>query len=186
VARRFFGEGFTKDQRVRAKAVVFGLTYGREAFSLAMEYGWTVREAQTYINEFFELIPEVVEWRRSTIQQVMDGEDLVTPFGRHRRFWLITKENRKDVAKESLAFLPQSTASDINLEAANRLARLGLWDNLRIPVHDAIIFEVRKDEVEDVVPIIRTTMEEVGNEVFEGYLPFPVDITMGQNWGDLN
>ena len=186
VATRFFGSGFTKDQRVRAKAVVFGLTYGREAFSLAMEYGWSVRESQTYINEFFELIPSVVEWREETINKVMEGEDLVTPFDRHRRFWLITDQNVKDVSKEALAFQPQSTASDINLEAANRLARLGLWDELRILVHDSIILEVRKDQVDDVIPVIRSTMEEVGNEVFDGYLPFPVDITMGQNWGDLS
>ncbi len=186
VATRFFGTGFTKDQRVRAKAVVFGLTYGREAYSLAMEYGWSIREAQTYINEFFELIPDVVRWRQETIERVMEGGDLVTPFGRHRRYWLITKENHKDVIKESYAFLPQSTASDINLEAANRLARLGLWDYLRIPVHDAIIFEMPKDRVTEVIPIIRHTMEEVGEEVFDGYLPFPVDITMGQSWGDLD
>jgi DNA polymerase-1 len=185
VATRFYGEDFTKEQRVRAKAVVFGLTYGREAYSLAMEHGMSTEQAQAYIDTFFNVIPHTVKWINELEEQVLGGDDLVTPFGRHRRFWLITNNNRRDVLKEARSFLPQSTASDLTLESANRLARQGLWDNLRIPIHDALIVEAPRKNAEEVAVMMRTTMEEVGREVFEDYIPFPVDIQYGDTWGDI-
>lgn len=186
VAERFFGSGWTKEQRVRAKAVVFGLTYGREAFSLAAEHRWPVRTAQQYIDYFFSMIPDTVNWIKQVEETVLGGEDLVTPFGRHRRFWLITDKNRDSVLKEGRAFLPQSTASDITLEAANRLARLGFWDNIRILIHDAIVMEVPASEAQTVAETMKEVMEMVGMEVNEGYVPFPVDIKIGKNWGELD
>ena len=187
VARRFYGEDFTKEQRVRAKAVVFGLTYGREAYSLGMEYGMSTRDAQTYINEFFELIPHTVQWLRDVEEQILGGDDLVSvPYGRHRRFWLITSKNRKDVLKEGRAFLPQAGASDLTLEAANRLARDGFWDLNRILIHDALVVEVPQVEAEDVAHHMKEVMEATGEELFEGYVPFPIDIKIGKNWGELD
>lgn len=185
VARRFYGEGFTKEQRVIAKAVVFGLLYGREAYSLAMEHNMTTREAQTYINGFFEVIPHTVQWIRDLEEQVLEGEDLVTPFGRHRRFWLITNNNRDTILKEARAFLPQSTASDFTLEAANRLARAGLWDNLRIPIHDALLVEAHRDEAEEVAHLMQEVMEQTAEEYMDGWIPFPVDVKTANSWGDL-
>lgn len=185
VAERFYGAQFTKEQRVVAKAVVFGLLYGREAYSLAMEHGMSTREAQTYINGFFEVIPHTVEWIRNVEDQILGGDDLVTPFGRHRRFWLITNQNRHSVLKEGRAFLPQSTASDLTLESANRLARLGLWDQLRIPVHDSLLVEVHKSEEEEIKHLMKKVMEETAEEIMEGYVPFPVDVASGDNWGVL-
>lgn len=185
VAARFFGPDYTKEQRVRAKAVVFGLTYGREAYSLAAEHNMSVAEATSYINTFFELIPDTVEWINELERRVQDGEDLVNPTGRHRRFWLITDHNKHNVLKEARAFLPQSTASDLTLESANRLAEAGIGEYLRIPVHDALILEVPQKEAGEVADLVAKTMKEVGHELFDGYVKFPVDIGMGPSWGDL-
>jgi len=186
VATRFYGEGWTKEQRVRAKAVVFGLAYGRESFSLAAEHRMSVREAQNYIDTFFEAIPDTVEWINNIESSILNGDDLINPFGRHRRFWLITQKNRESVLKEGRSFLPQSTASDITLEAANRLARMGLWDNLRILIHDAIVVECHKDEAEDMASLMKEVMEATAFELAEEYVPFPVDIKVGKNWGELD
>lgn len=185
VAARFFGPDYTKEQRVRAKAVVFGLTYGREAFSLAAEHNLSVREAENYISTFFNIIPETVEWIHKLEASVLEGDDLVSPFGRRRRFWLITDNNKHNVLKEARAFLPQSTASDLTLESANRLVEKGLGEYLRIPVHDALILEVPQTEASEVSSIVRSTMEQVGYELFEGYVNFPVDVGIGPTWGDL-
>ena len=185
VAERFYGKGFTKEQRVLAKAVVFGLLYGREAYSLGMEHKMSTREAQNYINQFFQVIPHTVDWINEIKETILGGEDLVTPFGRHRRFWLITRKNQDDIIKEGRAFLPQSTASDITLEAANRLARMGFWDHLRIPVHDSLLAEAHKTEAEEVAHTMKQVMEETAFELMEGYVPFPVDIAIGNNWGEL-
>jgi DNA polymerase I len=184
VAERFFGPGFTKDQRVRAKAVVFGLAYGREAFSLAEEFKIPVQEAQRYLTQFFDAIPELVAWRTSVQNRVtQDHDDLVTPFGRHRRFWLITNENKKDILKEALSFYPQSIASDINLSALIRLVDDGMA--VRLPVHDSILVECPRSDAEEVARQVKGTMEQTAVDVFGDYVKFPVDIAIGTSWGDL-
>jgi DNA polymerase-1 len=185
VATRFYGPGWTKEQRVRAKAVVFGLTYGREAYSLAAEFNMSFSEAKRYITQFFELIPDTVTWIEGIERGVLEGEDLVSPYGRRRRFWLITDNNRHNVLKEARAFLPQSTASDLTLESANRLADQGMASYLRIPVHDALVLEVPKEEAQDVIQIVSRTMQQTGHELFDGYVEFPVDVRQGRSWGDL-
>lgn len=185
VAERFYGPNWTKEQRVRAKAVVFGLTYGREAFSLAAEHGMSVAEAEKYISTFFNLIPDTVKWIENLEKQVLEGEDLVSPFGRRRRFHIITNHNKHNVLKEARAFLPQSTASDLTLESGNRLVKAGYGKHLRIPVHDALILEVPQKEAAQVTAEVKRIMEEVGHELFEGYVKFPVDIGMGPSWAEL-
>jgi DNA polymerase-1 len=182
VAARFFGPGFTKDQRVRAKAVVFGLAYGREAYSLSEEYKISVDEAQGYLDTFFSMIPEVVAFREKIKNEILHGEeDLVTHFGRHRRVWLVTDDNQKDVVKESLAFMPQSTASDICLTAACVLhEQYGL--DIRLLVHDSILVECDPKEVELTAEIMNRVMPQVASEVYSDYVPWPVDVAIGGSW----
>jgi uracil-DNA glycosylase family 4 len=174
-----------KNNRVRTKAYFYGLSYGREAFSIAMEYGIPVREAEYGLQEFKNLIPKTVEWQEEVKRQVHEGHELVTPFGRQRRFFLITRENRKDVENEALSYLPQSTASDICLTALTEL-RPALRGKgfIRLTIHDALVVEARKDRAEEVAAIVQETMERKGRE-FTDWVPFPVDVTMGTNWGEL-
>lgn len=186
VATEFYGPGWGVEQRIRAKAIVFGLTYGREAASIAAEYRMSLWQAQKYIKRFFELIPDTTRWLKELEAQIDRGEDLISPYtGRHRRFWLITRSNRHTIIKEGRAFLPQTTASDFTLESANRLARMGYWDNLRILVHDSIIMEVHKDDAQEVAQTMREVMQTVAEEAVDGYLPFPIDTKIGANWGEL-
>jgi uracil-DNA glycosylase family 4 len=185
VAERFFGPTFTKEQRVRAKAVVYGLSYGREALSLALEFGIGVGEAQRYLNEFFELIPQTAKWRRDLVHQIeTTQDDLVSFFGRHRRFYLLTKDNKKDVIKESYAFFPQSTASDINIRAAMRLQRDHGLD-LRLLVHDSILAEVDEADAEEVGRLMSSVMTETAREEFSDFVPFPADVKTGKHWGEV-
>lgn len=185
VATRFFGPDFTKDQRVRAKAVVFGLPYGREAYSLAVEHNITEREAQVYLDTFFEMIPDTVRWYDGIVDQILHGEDdLTTHFGRHRRIWLITDDNAKDVVKEGRAFIPQSTAADITLLAACELVEKYNLD-FRLSVYDSILVECEPDQVEDVKQIMAEVMPRVAAEHYSDYVPFEVDVTSGDSWGEL-
>jgi DNA polymerase-1 len=183
VAERFYGPGWTKEQRVRAKAVVFGLSYGREAPSLAAEFKIPVAEAQRYLDTFFAAIPSTVVWRKEMQQRVLDGEDLVTPFGRRRRFWLITRDNKKDIMKECLSFMPQSIASDICLSSLIRLRNMGF--SVRIPVHDSILVECAEEDAQDVAHAMKEVMEQTAIDTFTDYVPFPVDVAIGPTWGDL-
>ena len=188
IGREFYGPDFTradKEQYIRTKAIVHGLNYGREAFSLAMEFKMSTRDAQRYIDRYFELIPEVVAWRDSVKEQVHGGQDLVSPFGNHRRFWLITKESRDSVEKEALAFYPQNIVSNLLLRAGIRLANEGMQDMLRIPVHDSWLFECEKDIQGDVAEHVSRVMEETAVEYFTDYVKFPVDLEFGKSWGDI-
>jgi uracil-DNA glycosylase family 4 len=184
VAERFKGPGWTKEDRVRAKAVVYGLSYGREAFSLSQEYGMTPREAQDYLNAFFSMIPRTVDWKRRLWEKVQSGEDLETHFGRRRRRYLLTDENVKDIEKESYAFIPQSTASDICLSAAIRLRRdYGL--HVIIPVHDSLLVEASGEEATNVGRTMAVVMEQTAKEVYSDKVPFPVEVKIGKNWGEV-
>ena len=189
VGKQFYGPDFTKAEKekyIRAKAVVFGLTYGREAFSLAAEHKMSEAEAQQYIDTFFNLIPQTVEWRKSVWDDVRNGVDLVSPFGNHRRFWLITKENKRNIEKEAYAFYPQNIVSNILLRSGVRLAKAGMRDMLRIPVHDAWVFECERDQQEDISRLVNHEMMEAARETFTEFVEFPVDIDFGRSWGDIS
>jgi DNA polymerase I len=181
----FYGPGFTKEQRVRTKAFVYGLSYGREANSIAIEYGMSVQEAKRISQVMFDMMPGVKTWRDWVIQQVFkESEDLVTRFGRHRRFWLITKENAKDVRNQALAFIPQSTASDVNLAAFIKLRRdHGL--RTRIPVHDSILVECPISDTDRVADLMVRVMEETAIEHLGDSVPFPVEVKFGESWGHV-
>jgi uracil-DNA glycosylase family 4 len=184
VATQLYGPGWTKDQRVRAKAYVFGLGYGREAPSIAREYNISVREAQKGIDGFFELIPGVVAWKENLIQRVMhEGWDPVNHFGRQRRFHLITRDNRMDVEKQTFAFIPQSTANDITFEAATRLWEEGV-DN-RILVHDSILACAWPDEAEALAQHMAEVVTNTAAEIYSDRIPFFIDTEIGPNWGAL-
>jgi DNA polymerase I-like protein with 3'-5' exonuclease and polymerase domains len=82
-----------------------------------------------------------------------------------------------------MAFLPQSTASDIGLEAAARCTKEGIFIvNL---VHDALYAEAAPDEVEDVKTLMDKIMVQTGEEITEGYVPFRTDASVGKRWSDL-
>ena len=189
VAKQFYGEDFDKvrdkEKYIRAKAVVFGLTYGREAFSLAAEYKMPLKEAETYIDTFFDMIPDTAEWRKSVIEAINNGDDLISPFGNHRRFWLITNENKTNVQKEALAFYPQNIVSNLLLKAGIRLANEGMQDMLRIPIHDAWVFECPESDAEEIGHLVASVMEETAKEHFTDYVRFPCDVEFGKTWGDI-
>lgn len=178
-------DNWGKEERVRTKAFFYGLSYGRQAYSIAMEYGMPVQEAERRMLEFMSLIPATAAWQVEVRNVVLDGSDLVTPFGRRRRFWLITEQNQKEVLNEALSFLPQSTASDICLEAfvnvRQRLRGLGF---VRLTIHDALVVECAEDKQDQVIAILTEEMTAAGAR-FTDYVPFPVDIAVGRSWGEL-
>jgi len=183
--RLYLKHNLSKDERVRVKAYFYGLGYGREAYSIAMEYGWDPKEAERDVKAFMDLIPDVRSWQHGIRQSVLAGEDLVTDFGRHRRFHLITDENRKDVLNEALSFKPQSIASDICLRAFIRLRpRLRGMAHIRLTIHDALVAECHEGDREAVAAIMQEEMIRSGDE-WTDYVPFAVDVSYGKHWGEL-
>jgi uracil-DNA glycosylase family 4 len=181
-----FGVGnHGKEERVKIKSVFYGLAYGREAASIAKELDITFEEAKKLLNDFRNLIPGVMAWQARIKHEVLDGRDLTTPFGRRRSFWLITDRNRKDVINEALSFLPQSIASDICLRALiNVQPMLAGIATMRLTIHDALVFECTRDNVDAAASLVRTEMLKSATE-FTDYVPFAVDQTVGFRWGML-
>jgi uracil-DNA glycosylase family 4 len=186
-----FGIGnWEKEQRVSMKSIFYGNAYGRGAASIARELNLqgnpiTVEEAAKLMREFNALIPDVMKWQAAVKHLVLSGQDLKTPYGRKRSFWLITDKNQADVLNEALSFLPQSIASDICLTALIRLQPM-LRDlaTVRLTVHDALIVECHVDRIEEVGTLMKGEMVRAALE-FTDYVPFTVDMTVGKRLGEL-
>ncbi len=182
---QIYGETWTKEERVKIKTFFYGLSYGRGAESIGIEFGMPINEAKELLANFKALIPATVSWQASVTHRVLSGEDLTTPFGRKRSFWLITESNKADVINEALSFLPQSIASDICLTALIALQpQLKGLATTRLTIHDAMIFEAREQDAEQVIDLARTAMVESG-EQFTDFVPFVVDVSQGKRWSDL-
>lgn len=173
-----------KEKRIRVKAYVYGLSYGREAGSIAQEFKISFAEAQEGMDAFFGVIPNIVAYQESVREQIKHKRDLETPFGRHRRFHLITPSNIRDCFKEGLAFRPQSISSDLCLRAFTR-ARPALKGkaHLRNIVHDNIMAECRKEDAEEVGKVLNDLMLESAYELVGDYVRFATDTTIGDSWG---
>ena len=175
-----------KETRIRVKAYVYGLAYGRTEFSIASEYGIPVAEARRGMTAFFDVIPEIVAFRDQTKQSVLAGNDLETPWGRRRRFMLITNDNVDSVMNEALAFLPQSTASDMCLQAMVWLRReLKGTGYIRNIIHDAILIECHKDRAEEVAALADLRMRESAETIVGDYVKFATEAKIGKSWGDV-
>lgn len=182
-----------KMKRRIIKTIVYGLNYGRTKYGVANGLKIEVEEADSILQKFFSTIPEIVQFQEWVKNEVREGRDLVTPFGRHRRYSLITRQNEKKVMNEALAFLPQSTASDCTLVSAIRINSMFdlEWSSKDRPriinlVHDDIIAECDDADIDDVEKIIANTMVEVAESVVSGYVPFAVDAGHAKDWGSLH
>lgn len=176
-----------KEIRIRVKAFVYGLGYGRTEFSIAKEYKLSVKEAEAVKNRFFSAIPSIVDWQKEVKKHVWEGKDLITPFGRHRRFHLITEDNWKSIQNEAMAFLPQSTSSDICLRAMVRTRRdlRGSGAFVRNIVHDSILVDCPRDMANDVSELLNRRMVESAQEVVGDYVNFATDVHIGSHWGEV-
>ncbi len=175
--------------RIRAKAVNFGIAYGRTEYSFAEEFGVPVEEARQYLHDWFARFPKAKEYMDKCARAVVEGKVLVTPFGRHRRFGLITQDVLRELQNEARNFVIQSVASDLTLISAMRaeepLERLGV--KIINLVHDSILLECPDDEsiIFESIHILKDIMEQVPKEELSTAVPFGVDFSIGTGWGKL-
>lgn len=186
-----YGEGkWGKENRVSMKSIFYGNAYGRGVKAICEELqqqgsSITIGETHALMQEFNGLISAVISWQQTVKSKVLRGDDLTTPFGRKRSFWLITDQNRHDVLNEALSFLPQSIASDICLTALIKLQpRLHDLATTRLTIHDALIFECAEKDKDEVVVIASEEMVASGL-AFTNFVPFVVDVSVGKRWSDL-
>jgi len=207
MARLLYGDNFTHEQRVFAKMITFGLVYNREAPSLSRQltaiaradyrklypnamsgwHVWTVREAQKMIDNFFKLMPRLLEWKNEVMREAVSTGELTSYLGRKRRFGLITYENKKDAENEAVNFGPSSLSADINfLSCVETMKKFGKYGvEVLAPIHDAGLLRVPKDGAESLAKEIEGTWVELIPKIIPTDLPFTVDATVGERWSDL-
>jgi uracil-DNA glycosylase family 4 len=179
---------FVKGHPIRplVKGFAYGMAYGRTAAGIAAdpEFNMDVREAQGHMNLFQQTVPEITKYLEGVADKACRGEALISPWGRHRRFHLVTDMNRHAVRNEAKSFPAQSTASDIVLEAACRLTFDHQVYIINL-VHDAIYSECTPDEAPEVAALISKTMIQVGEELVDGYVKFDTEAKFGNNWAEV-
>lgn len=172
--------------RPLVKGFAYGMAYGRTASGIAAdpEFHMTVLEAQGHMNNFQRTVPKITAYLEDVADRACRSEPLISPFGRHRRFHLITDLNRHAVRNEAKSFPAQSTSSDIVLEAA---CRLTFDHDIYIVnlVHDAIYAEASPREAPAVAELMSSVMIQVAEELVDGYVKFATDAKIGTNWAEV-
>jgi DNA polymerase-1 len=178
-----------KNNRAKLKACVYGLAYNRQAAAIAEDLKMTVKEAQSIITNFFKRFPRFTEWRQEIEAIALDADRaLISPFGRQYQAEVVTYKNRQNVLNSALAFLPQSTASDLcvlgAIEANGRLQSGQYGDTMIVAtIHDAILLDVPDEYVDSVSLMVKEAMERAGDEKFNRLVYFAAVPSPGQDWG---
>ena len=187
-AARIFGvkpEEVTREQRSRAKAVNFGIIYGVSAHGLSQQTGLSRTEAKKIIDAYFESFPKLRAFVDSQIEFAREHGYVETIMGRRRYLPDIHSRNAvvRGAAERNAINTPvQGSAADIIKLAMNRadrqLRQSGLDAQILLQVHDELVLNVARDQVEPVRQIVRQAMEKV----VQLRVPLTADISTGENW----
>lgn len=109
-----FGPDFTKEQRVQAKTINFGVAYGRGPANIAQVFKIPMTEAKALISNWFDKMPQVKEWIDNQRNLVLKNITPKTPLGRERHF-VVTYEALNHIQNEYVNFPIQSIASDMTM-----------------------------------------------------------------------
>ena len=184
------GAGEVSDeQRRSAKAINFGLIYGMSAFGLARQLGIERGEAQRYIDLYFSRYPGVKAFMDATRESARDRGFVETVFGRRLNLPEIKSSNvhRRQYAERTAINAPmQGTAADIIKRAMLSLdawiVESGAPVRMIMQVHDELVFEVAREAVGEVTPLIRERMSGAA----ELAAPLVVDVGEGDNWDEAH
>ena len=180
-------EDVTKEQRSSAKAVNFGIVYGIGEISLAQDLHISVKEAKAYIESYLEKYHGVRNYMESIKEQAKKDGYVKTMLNRIRYIPELKSPNyniRQFGERVALNTPIQGTAADIiklaMVRVDNRLINEGLKSKLILQVHDELIVEAYKDEVDKVKQILSEEMQGA----MELNVPLKVDMSTGHSWYD--
>jgi len=179
--------------RRRAKAINFGIIYGISAFGLAAQLGIDKNEAGAYIKKYFERFPGIRDYMDETREFCRAHGYVLTLFGRKCHYPDIKASNPSIRAFNERAAINarlQGSAADIIRRAMIRIDRELAKDKLKaqmlLQVHDELIFEVPKDEVERTIPIVKSVMEGAAHPAVALHVPLQVDARAAHNWDEAH
>lgn len=182
-------ESVTPELRRIAKTVNFGIIYGMSDFGLSWRTGMAREEAQRFIDNYFKTYARVRRYVIETKEQCLERGYVETLLGRRRYIPDITSPNNsvRGAAERMAINMPiQGTAADIMklamVRVRDRLRRDGRRARVVLQVHDELVLEAPRAELEGVAAALRGEMEAA----YELAVPLVVDVSVGENWDEMS
>ena len=178
-------ESVSSEMRRNAKAVNFGIIYGISAFGLGKDLGITTRQAQAYIDRYFESYSSVKDYINGNVTYAQENGYTVTLLGRRRIINELKSSNynvRAFGERAAMNMPLQGSSADIikiaMINVAKRLKEGGYQAKLVLQVHDELLIDCPTNEADDVAKILKTEMENA----VQLSVPLTVDVGIGETW----
>ncbi len=175
----------TKEQRSNAKVVNFGIIYGVSAFGLSNQTNLNRRESKELIEKYFEKYPKLKHYMNNQISFARDNGYVETILGRRRYLKDINSQNSivRGAAERNAINAPiQGSAADIikiaMINIQNKLSSGNYRSKMLLQVHDELVFDVFKPELNEIINLTRNEMEQA----YKINVPLTVDLNYGLNW----
>ena len=172
-------------QRRNAKAVNFGIVYGISSFGLSQDLSISRKEASEYIEKYFETYPGIKNYLDGLVEDAKKNGYVTTLYGRRRPMPELKSSNfmQRSFGERVAMNAPiQGTAADIikiaMIRVSERLKREQLKSRLILQIHDELLIEAEKEEVEQVKTILREEMQGAA----ELSVRLEIDMHTGNNW----
>lgn len=182
-------QNVTKDMRRHAKAINFGLIYGMSAFGLMHSTGLTLAESEDFVKAYFRKFPGIKKYLDGIRRQAAEIGYVETLLGRRRYFPAlqgkqnVQMKNREE--REAINAPIQGTAADIMkiamLKIPPAIKSAGLKAKMLLQVHDELVLEAPKKEIEATARLIRETMADA----YPMSIPLETEARAGVNWGEM-
>ena len=178
-------EEVTKELRSRAKAVNFGIVYGISDFGLAEQIGVSRKEAKNYIEQYLEKYSGIKEFMDKIVEETKEKGYVETIYHRRRYVPELKSKNymvRKFGERVAMNTPIQGTAADIMkvamINVFNELKKRGLKSRIILQIHDELLIETEKSELDEVKNLLVNCMENV----IKLKVPLKADVSIGNNW----
>ena len=189
-AAKVFGvpeDQVTKEMRYKAKSVNFGIIYGQGAFGLAENLGITKIEARDIIDNYKKQFPYIQKYMDDCINFAREHGYVKTMMGRRRWLKDINSGNftvRSYAERNAINSPIQGTAADMIKLAMIKIHRAFKEQKIRtkmlLQVHDELIFDAPKDEIETITPLILHCMKTA--LTLPNDIPVEAEVGVGENW----
>ena len=175
----------TREQRSNAKTVNFGIVYGVSAFGLSNQTDLSRSEAKELIDTYYETYPKLKAYMSAQVDFARENGYVETVLKRRRYLKDINSRNamvRSGAERNAVNAPIQGSAADIiklaMINIHNRFEKEGFKSKMLLQVHDELVFDAHKEELEIIKPIIKYEMENA----FKMSVPLDVEVGVGENW----
>ena len=184
----------TSELRRKAKAINFGIIYGISQYGLAKQISVSTSEADEFLKSYFKKFPEIKDYMSTTINFCRKSGYVNNIFGRRTHITGINDKNfnvRNFQERAAINAPIQGSASELM-----RIAMINIFEKIKVKkikdcklllqIHDELIFEVKKDNIDNIKKLVEIGMKSVQKSDLHSFsIPILVDVNIGENWGLL-